>query len=308
MAPTLLWAGLGNMGRAMSKNLAEKAGLETPLLLHNRSVKRAQDLSARLPSGKTEVVEDLSAAVARADVIFTCLSDDAAVRETVQTILGADDVGGKLLVECSTIHPKTTEELANAATARGAAFVAAPVFGAPAAAEAGQLIAVLAGPKAAVDRARPYFKGVMARAEIDFADQPYAKATTLKVLGNTFILNMVEQLAEAHVAAEKSGLGTDVMHQFIEALFGGPYAAYSTRMLTGDYHKREEPLFAVDLARKDARHAKDLAATARFRLHNVETGDAHLAKVKEHIGARGDIAGIYGAVRQEAGLPFENGA
>lgn len=38
----------------------------------------------------------------------------------------------------------------------------------------------------------------------------------------------------------------------------------------------------------------------------VEVGDAHLAAVKEHMGARGDIAGIYGAVRQEAGLKFEN--
>jgi hypothetical protein len=28
--------------------------------------------------------------------------------------------------------------------------------------------------------------------------------------------------------------------------------------------------------------------------------------VQEHMGSKGDIAGVYGAVRKEAGLKFEN--
>lgn len=75
----------------------------------------------------------------------------------------------------------------------------------------------------------------MARAEINLSGEPCRKATTLKVLGNTFVFNMVEQLAEAHVVAEKQGLGTDVLHQFLSHMFPGPHTAYSTRMLTGDY-------------------------------------------------------------------------
>jgi 3-hydroxyisobutyrate dehydrogenase-like beta-hydroxyacid dehydrogenase len=292
----------------MCKNLAEKAPIDSPLLLHNRSLQRAHDLCARLDPGKAEVATDLPAAVARADVIFTCLSVDAVVQDTVEGMLAGGDVAGKLFVDCSTVHPRTSEALAAAAAARGASFVAAPVFGAPAAAEAAQLVAVLAGPRDAVARARPYFTGVTARAELDFSDRPYAHASTLKVLGNTFILNMTEQLAEAHVVAEKSGLGTDTMHRFIEAFFPGPYTAYSARMLGGDYYGREEPLFAVDLARKDAGHAKDLAASAGVRLHNVETADAHLAKLREHAGPSGDLPGIYGVMREESGLPFENGA
>lgn len=292
----------------MCKNLVEKGNLDSPLLIYNRSIGRATELSGKLPAGKTEVVESLATAIPRADIIFTCVANDEVVRELITSIIEGSDVTGKLFVECSTIHPETTEAIAKAVTDRGAQFVAAPVFGAPAAADAGQLVGVLAGPKASVDRARPWFKGVMARAEIDLSDQPYGKALTLKVLGNTFILNMVEQLAEAHVVAEKSGLGTQLIHQFVDTMFPGPYAAYSSRMLTGDYYKREEPLFAVDLARKDARHAKSLAEAAGARLRNVEVADAHLAAVKEHSGASGDIAGIYGAARQDAGLKFENDA
>ncbi|KAJ6784723.1 hypothetical protein PWT90_07360 [Aphanocladium album] len=307
MAPTLLWIGLGNMGRAMCKNIVEKGNLSSPLLIYNRSKQRSVELSQKLPAGKTEVVESLAEAAAKADIIFTCIANDEAVSETVAALLQAD-VKGKLFIECSTIHPDTTQSVADKIIAQGAEFVAAPVFGAPAAAEAGQLVAVLAGPQASVDRARPWFRGVTSRAEIDLAGQPYGKATTLKVIGNTFVLNMIEQLAEAHVLAEKSGLGTQPIHELVSALFPGPYTTYSTRMLSGDYHKREEPLFAVDLARKDARHAKALAEAAGTRMQNVETADAHLAAVKDHVGPSGDIAGIYGAVRKEAGLKFENDA
>lgn len=117
---------------------------------------------------------------------------------------------------------------------------------------------------------------------------------------------MVETLSEGHVLAEKSGLGTENLHQFIEQLFPGPYTAYSSRMLSGDYHKREEPLFAVDLARKDAGHAMKLAEGAGTRMKIVEVADGHLELVKGYKGESGDIAAIYGAVRQEAGLEFEN--
>lgn len=49
-----------------------------------------------------------------------------------------------------------------------------------------------------------------------------------------------------------------------------------------------------------------LAAASGTSLKDIEVADAHLAEVKEHMGARGDIAAIYGAVRKEGGLKFEN--
>jgi 3-hydroxyisobutyrate dehydrogenase-like beta-hydroxyacid dehydrogenase len=168
------------------------------------------------------------------------------------------------------------------------------------------VICLLAGPAASVDKAKPYTTGVLGRALIDFSDQPVTKALQLKVIGNTFILNMIEHLSEAFVLAEKSGLGTEHIVDFVEAVFPGPYVEYAKRMTSGDYHKREEPLFAVDLARKDARHAMALAEEHGTRLKDIEIADKHLERVKEKIGARGDIASIYGAVREEGGLKFEN--
>ncbi|KAK7423779.1 hypothetical protein QQZ08_008934 [Neonectria magnoliae] len=307
MAPKLLWIGLGNMGRGMSRNIVQKGNLDSPLLIYNRSTKRAVDLSRSLPEGKTEVVESLADGVSRADVIFSCIANDEAVQELFETILKGD-IAGKLFIESSTIHPATTEAIAKEVMGRGAEFVAAPVFGAPAMADSGQLLGVLAGPRASVARAKPWFTGVTSRGEIDLSDEPCGKALKLKLMGNGFIINMIEQLSEAHVVAEKSGLGPDVLHKFVEAFFPGPYTAYSTRMLSGHYYKREEPLFAVGLARKDARHLLSLAEAAGARLQNVETANAHLTQLEEHAGPSGDIAGIYGAARKEAGLKFENDA
>lgn len=289
----------------MCKNIAEKANLDQPLLLYNRTKQRSLELKSSLGEGKAEVVDSIAEGVAKSDIIFVILSNDQVVREAIEQIL-KNDISGKLIVECSTIHPDTTEALGKAVVEKGGQYLAAPVFGPPALADAGQLIGVLCGPKESVQKARPYFKGVTSRAEIDMSGEPYGKALTLKLIGNTFILNMIEQLAEAHVLAEKSGLGTDHIHHFVESFFPGPYAAYSNRMLQGDYFKRDYPLFAVDLARKDAGHALSLAEASGVRLKNVETADAHLAQVKEYAGEKGDIAGIYGAVRMEAGLKFEN--
>ncbi|KAK4671070.1 hypothetical protein QC764_603610 [Podospora pseudoanserina] len=306
MTPTVFWIGLGNMGRGMAKNLVLKGPLDNqPLLVHNRTKQRSLDLASQLPPGKVTILDSISSGVRQADIIFLILSKDSVVESAISEIL-THDLTGKLIIDCSTIHPTTATRIANSITSCGAQFLAAPVFGAPAMADAGQLIGVLAGPSASVDRARPYFKDVIARAEIDMSDEPYGKALTLKLIGNTFVFNMVEQLAKGHVLAEKSGLGTKYLHQWVKQMFPGPYAAYSTRMLSGDYHTREEPLFAVDLARKDAGHALKLAEEAGVRMRNLEVADEHLKEVKEYAGEKGDIAGIFGAVRREGGLGYEN--
>ena len=304
--PQLAWIGLGNMGRGMCKNLVEKGQLSQPLIISNRTVQRAHDLQAKLPEGKAIVASSIPDAVSKADIIFTCMADDSAAKNTMETVCDSVNIKGKLFVDCSTIHPDTTNMLANIFEAQGAEFVACPVFGAPAMADAGQLVCVIAGPAVAVRKVIPYCKGVMGRANIDLSNQPCGKATLLKIIGNTFILNMVETLAEGHTVAEKSGLGNDVLHQFIETMFPGPYTAYSDRLMSGDYYKRDSPLFGVDLARKDAKHALDLADSSGSKLRAVEVVDGHLADIQKHMGSKGDIAGVFGAVRQESGLKFEN--
>lgn len=109
----------------MCKNLVEKGNLDKPLLIFNRTGKRAEELNAKLPSGKSTVVHTLDEAVAKSDIIFWCLSDDAAVKDTVTTMMQGD-VKGKLFIDCSTIHPDTTYVIAKSIEAQFAHFVACP--------------------------------------------------------------------------------------------------------------------------------------------------------------------------------------
>ena len=304
--PRLAWIGLGNMGRGMVKNIVEKGKYSGPLILYNRTQERAEKLSSSLPEGRTKVVSSIEDAVKEADIIFTCVGDDAAIEDTIDTALKAPEAKERLFVDCSTIHPDTTNKLAEKINGIGAEFVACPVFGAPAMADSGNLITVLAGPKAQVDRVKPFCKGVMARAEVDYTDQPHGNATRLKIVGNTFILQMVEALAEGHTLAEKSGLGVDNLHSFIEVMFPGPYVAYSGRLKSGDYYQRDSPAFAAKLAKKDYNHAKSLADSCGVKMKSVDAAGQHLQDVIDYADDNGDLAGIYGVVRREAGLEYEN--
>jgi len=303
------WIGLGNMGRGMARNISQKVGLTTPLTVYNRTTQRSHDFAASLSDpSRVKVVESVEEAVSSGDIIFTSLGDDASVRGVYDAALKfPSGIRDKLFVETSTVLPETTNELAQKTAEAGAGFVACPMFGTPVVADSGNLVAVPAGPVALVSKVTPFLDGVVSRATINLGGEEPSKASLLKITGNTFISSMVETLAEGHVLAEKSGLDPELLQKAIGYMFPGPYVAYSKRMLSGDYYKREEPLFSVDFARKDAAHAIKLADAVGVDLKIVKALDGHLAKVKEEVGGKGDISAVYGAMRKESGLPYRNG-
>jgi 3-hydroxyisobutyrate dehydrogenase-like beta-hydroxyacid dehydrogenase len=81
------------------------------------------------------------------------------------------------------------------------------------------------------------------RAVIDLSGEPLHKASLLKLIGNIFIVAMIETTAEGHVLAEKTGLGHGPLQTMIQAIFPGPAAFYSDRMVTGKYYK--EPVSKI---------------------------------------------------------------
>lgn len=303
----------------MVRNILAKYPLAAPLIIYNRTASRTLSFASSL-SDPTKISPASSLAeVASANIILTCIADDAAMLSTIKEILPYC-TGKKLFIDCSTIHPKTTEEIGGLLTCgkheggeRGFKheFVAMPVFGAPAAADTGALVCVPAGPTSSVDKALP-FANAVGRSIINLGGQPYSASSTLKIIGNTFILNMVNQLAEGHVLAETTGLGSANLQKFIDAMLPGAYSAYSSRMISGDYYTRAEPLFAVDLAIKDASHAlslgKEAGADTAKTMANTTTGLERLKMVKEKVGEDGDMPGVYGVVREDAGLRFGNQA
>ena len=109
----------------MVKNIVEKGNLDKPIIIHNRTVARAEKLVSSLPSDSAKVAKSLEDAVNPSDIIFTCVGDDKAIEETINTALKGN-AKGKLFVDCSTIHPDTTDKLAKTINDAGAEFVACP--------------------------------------------------------------------------------------------------------------------------------------------------------------------------------------
>ena len=109
----------------MCKNLVEKGKLDKTLIIYNRTKKRADDLAEKLGAGNTKVAGTVDDVVAGSDIIFICLGDDKAVNATIDTAL-QQDVKGKLFVDCSTVHPDTSNALAKRIGEKGAEFVAMP--------------------------------------------------------------------------------------------------------------------------------------------------------------------------------------
>lgn len=289
------------MGLAMATNLqAHLSKTGRALTYSNRTMSRGDPLQAvgAVPA------PDAASLAASSDIIFTCLADDAALDATLDA-LASSSLAGKLLVDTSTVHPDTTTRAADRLSAHGATLVAAPVFGASPVAAAGNLLFVLAGPPASVDRLTPYLVGVMARAVIHLGPEP-RQAGLLKTAGNFLTAGMMELVAETHVFAEKAGLPAAAVEQLLDAQYGALAGTMSRRLTAGAYCPApgDRPWSDLGLALKDVGHGVDCAAAAGARLHVAEVALGHLREASREARPL-DSSSMYGVLRRQACLDFE---
>ncbi|KAH9219501.1 6-phosphogluconate dehydrogenase [Leptodontidium sp. 2 PMI_412] len=305
--PQVGWIGLGSMGIGMSKNLQKYlTSTSAPALIYtNRTLSRGESLK-ELGAIPVETVKEVAS---KSEIIFSCVSNDAVLQETANEVIASGDIKGKIYVDCSTVHPDTSVKIAEQISAAGGEFVAGPVFGASPMAEAGKLIFVVAGPETATTRVAPYLKDVMGRSVISMGTV-VSQSSLLKIAGNICVVSFMEVISEAHVFAEKTGLGSTVLETMIGDMFGPVLESYSKRLTTGAYapEPNGKAGFDVALAMKDARHALNCAKTAGTRLEVSEIALKNMeaaSKYGEEIGGRPlDSSSMYGTIRRGAGLDF----
>jgi 3-hydroxyisobutyrate dehydrogenase len=99
-----------------------------------------------------------AAAVGReAQIVFTCLPSQKAVRATVDALIASMAPGG-VIVDCSTISPLLAGELAADAAKHDVGFLDAPLSGAGSGAQAATLSIMVGGDAALFERVRPLFE------------------------------------------------------------------------------------------------------------------------------------------------------
>jgi 3-hydroxyisobutyrate dehydrogenase-like beta-hydroxyacid dehydrogenase len=246
--------GLGQMGAGMAANLL-KAGHE--VIVYNRTPAKAQALLALGAKLASKIAD-----ACRGDAVFTMLSNDDAVEGVAFGEGGilVSLAAGAVHISSSTISVVLSERLTQTHGKRGQRFVAAPVFGRPQVAAAGQLFVVAAGDSAAVEAATPLLDAIGQKTFVVSATPKLANL--VKLSGNFLIASVIESLGEAIALVGKGGVDRRQYVEFLTStLFAAPvYKTYGELIAGG----RFEPAgFAAPLGLKDIGLALDAAEDLR---------------------------------------------
>jgi len=220
--------GLGTMGEAMALNLV-KAG--TRLMVWNRSASKCGVLA----QAGAAVADDVADLFACCGVVILMLADGAAMDAVLARGHGAFGarVKGHTLINMATVPPAYSKALETDVLAAGGRYVEAPVSGSRKPAEAGQLVAMLAGLSEDVAAIRPLL-APMCQQSFDCGAVP--GALLMKLAVNVFLITLVTGLAEATHFAECLGLD---LATFVAVLDAGPMASNVSRVKAAKLLKQD---------------------------------------------------------------------
>jgi 3-hydroxyisobutyrate dehydrogenase-like beta-hydroxyacid dehydrogenase len=249
--------GLGHLGMPIAANLLE-SGYE--LYVYNRTLTKAVPLKAK----GAMVCESIAALTKSCNIIFSIVSDDAALKSICEGEGGLlqNLAAGGIHVSMSTILPETAKSLAEAHHRHQQQYLASPVFGRPEAAKAKTLNYVVSGGEAALRKQmEPLLKGAGATGVWDFGDTITA-ANTVKLCGNFLIASALEAIGESVQLANKSGVDANAMWDiFLQTLFNAPvYHSYSGVFLRQQF---EPAGFSARLGLKDMNLVAEQAASVQ---------------------------------------------
>ncbi|MDQ3906001.1 MAG: NAD(P)-dependent oxidoreductase [Actinomycetota bacterium] len=243
--------GMGRMGRAVAARLLESGHWVT---VWNRSKGKANEI---VSAGGREA-DSVADAVNGVDVAITMLANDDAVRGVALGHLRPAIAHRTIYVDCSTVSPALSGELAEAFPGR---FLAMPVVGSPLAVRAGQAVYLAGGNGDLIDRLAPFLSSLSSTVRrYDSA----SLALTAKLTNNLLLLSQVVALAEAFAVGRSGGLTDD---QLRELLGDSPLLPQGLKnrfdgVLTG----MQDPWWTTVLGAKDAGLAIDVARGADVEL------------------------------------------
>ncbi len=295
MADKVGFIGLGLMGKPMAKNLLKKGH---PVVVHSRSAGPVDEL---VGAGATRASSP--ADVARQSTrIITMLPDSPDVEQVLE---GPDGIFSALqpktiLIDCSSISPAVARRLAEAARARGALMLDAPVSGGEIGAVGGTLSIMVGGDAGAFAEVKPIL-AAMGNPERIIRIGESGAGQLCKVCNQMVIGGTLAVVSEAFALARKAGVDAAKVR---EALLGGFAASrvlevHGERILNGNY----TPGFRSRLYAKDYRVAGETLAA-----HQVPapvSAEVHQLVTALMASGRGDddYSSLATVIFRLAGLP-----
>ena len=256
--------GTGRMGAAMAARLA---GAGHEVVLYNRTRARAEQIAADTGG---RVVDTAADAARAADVVLVSLADDEAVdaayRDEDGLAAGVRD--GSVVLEMSTVAPRTVRALEPLVAGAGGTLLDAPVSGSVPVVQRGEITVLVGGDAGALDRARPALSSFARRV---FHLGPLGAGATVKLAVNSVVHALNQAVAEALVLAEKAGVDRAAAYEvFVNSAAGAPFVQYKQQAFL---HPESTPAaFLLDLAAKDLELITSLAAEVGARMDLTEAG------------------------------------
>jgi 3-hydroxyisobutyrate dehydrogenase-like beta-hydroxyacid dehydrogenase len=291
MEEPVAFVGLGAMGGRMARRLLDAGH---PVVGYNRTAARA----ASLVSAGLQAVATPRAAAERARVVFSMVSDTAAlaaVTEGPDGILAGLDARS-VYVEMSTVSPAATRRLGGLVAARGAAMLDAPVSGSVATLESGQLSFMVGGEPAALERVRPY---LLAIGPTITHVGPLGLAVTMKIATNLGLAVQMLAFSEAVLLAERSGIARErAVEALLRSVVASPMVKYRGPFVLG---MPAEAWFDVHMMQKDLRLALDLGRAAGVALPGTALAHELLTAARGLGLARHDFAVLFDVLAHMSG-------
>jgi 3-hydroxyisobutyrate dehydrogenase len=247
------FVGVGRMGANMARRLADLGYPITVVYDSNKSL--AASLALELGCEAATTLPEVTAA---ADVVFTVVPDDAAMRE----IFSGDEsllkgAGGKVFINCATVSPAVHEFADEAARAAGAETLAASMASSITQARQGTLYLMVGGDAAVFERMEPLLKAISASLR---HVGPVSNTAKIKALVNMVMNINTAGLAEGLGLGAALGLDLPVLKEIFSQ------TGANSRVLETDgddmIQREHECYFSAAHAAKDSGIANALADSA----------------------------------------------
>ena len=236
--------GMGIMGKPMAINL-RKAGHEVYVSNRTMSACEGPVAAGCIAASYQEVAE-------KAEVVITMLPNGPQVKNVM---LGEGGVvsmmkEGQIFIDCSSIAPGVSQEIAKELEAKGIRMLDAPVSGGEPKAIDGTLAFMVGGDEEVFNKCKPLFDAMGSSAVLCGA---VGAGNTTKLCNQVIVAANIAAVAEGFMLAKKAGVDPDTVFAAIKGgLAGSTVMNAKGPMMTSNNTK---PGFKIDLHIKDLNNA-----------------------------------------------------
>lgn len=290
--------GLGIMGKPMARNLI-RAGHS--LGVYDLAAGSVAELVAEGATAGKSAAET----AAKSDIIITMLPDGPDVEKAV---LGPDGVlqgakAGSTIVDMSSISPVVSQKVGAACTAKGVAFLDAPVSGGEPKAIDGTLAIMVGGDAGTFEKVLPILNKMGATVTLT---GPVGAGNVTKLANQIMVACNIAAMGEALVLAARAGLDPEVVFNAVKGGLAGSTVLNAKAPMV--IARNFRPGFRIKLHEKDLNNA--LLTAQSMKLSLPFTSLAHQVLMALMSEGKGDLdhSAIVTFTERLAGVEVNKGA